>query len=111
MASRNDHYSTLITLHPILIVYFLFGRSANDGRVANSIPSMVTSERILSTATSLSILHNAGFRRFIARASGRMDSKVREHTRWENHMFSSSVADPVCLYRIPDLKFSIPDPG
>jgi hypothetical protein len=84
----------LISLHSILIIHFLVGRSANDGRVANSILSMVTSERIPSTATSLSILHNAGFRRFIARASERMDSKVREHTSWEKHMLSSSVANP-----------------
>jgi hypothetical protein len=71
----------------------------------------MTSDSILNTATLLSILNNAGFRRFIARASERMDSKVREHTRWEKHMLSSSVADPGCLYRIPDLKFSIQDPG
>ncbi len=87
----------MIPLHSILIIHFLVDRSANDDRVANSILSMVTSERTLSTATSLSILHNAGFRRFKPRASGRMDSKVRENRRWEKHMLSSSVADPGCL--------------
>ncbi len=87
----------MIPLHLILIIHFLVGRSANDGRVANSILSMVTSERIPSTATSLSILHNAGFCRFIARASERMDSKVRENRRWKKHMLSSSDADPGCL--------------
>jgi hypothetical protein len=56
----------------------------------------VTSDSILTTVTSLSTLHNAGFRRFIARASERMDSKVRENRRWEKHMLSSSVADPGC---------------